>query len=68
MKHEKILKGREEKEDWMRTPGPEDQDRGDFLGLLCPIDTLVAREANDPETPMGANKAGPQKPPISSQR
>ena len=62
----KMLRG--EAADWLGTPGPEDQDRGDFLGLLCPTDTLVAREANDPETPMGANKAGPQKPAISSQR
>lgn len=61
-----MLRG--EAADCLGTPGPEDQDRGDFLGLLCPIDTLAAREANDPETPMGANRTGPQKPAISSQR
>ena len=50
----KMLRG--EAADWLGTPGPKVQDRGDFLGLLCPIDTLAAREANDPETPMGTNK------------
>ena len=41
MKHEKILKGKEEKEDWMRTPGPEEQHSSKFSRFL--LDFLYLR-------------------------
>ena len=41
MKREQILKGREEKEDWMRTPGPEEQHGSKVSGFL--LDSLYLR-------------------------
>lgn len=61
MKHEKILKGREEKEDWMRTSGPEEQPSSKFSSFL--LDFLYLRlgwRSWHLETPVGAGKKAPR--------
>lgn len=65
----KMLRGEEKAADWLGTSGPKEQHAGGFqvfVCFMCP--TLAAREANNPETPVGTNKHSPQKPAVSSQR